>query len=152
MEESKDEKFQTKDTEYLQDQEMSLLHLKNEVETNETQKEIMFKTAIRATFMSLKSLNDIPYGGKKIEYPKGIKFQPGDLPELFDIQPKKITEPQKSIRFVLGKRSFDVEPIMGKVQDIFLTEEALVIETTFKNITYNKVNKLPDLCRRLRKT
>lgn len=61
MKEQNKETLQTKNKELGKEEELALLNLKNEVETNETQKEIIFKTAIRATFMSLKSLKDIPY-------------------------------------------------------------------------------------------
>jgi hypothetical protein len=150
MKEQSKELLPSKDRELRKEADLALLKLKNEVEINEIQKEAIFKAALVKTFMPLESINSIPRGGKKIHYPKEI--QEGELPETIDIQPRVIEDSLPSIQLILGKRTFDINPIIGKIKKILFTKEALEIKMTVGKVEYTKATELPDLCRRLRKT
>ncbi len=122
--------------------------------------EAVFKDGIRRALKGLNSISQIPTGGKPIEYyrsegsVKGKKLRPEavqalNLPEKFDISPRHITKPVKSMVLSLGNRRFDVDPLIGNIQSISLDAHGLFIGTTLKNITYDKQEKLPDLMFRL---
>jgi len=78
-----------------------------------------------------------------------------NLPTLFDIRPKTITEPVASMVLILGNREFEVTPDIGMIKSITLNTDALIIEirTLFgivnENIVYDKQEKLPDLIYKL---
>lgn len=121
----------------------------------------IFKDGIRKALSGINDISQIPVWGKHIDYfwgewtLKGKKvrtesLQVMKLPEKFDISPRNITKPVSSMMFYLGNRKFSITPILWKIKNIYLTTEALVIETSILiDITYNKENKLPDLMFRL---
>lgn len=50
----------------------------------------------------------------------------------------------------LGNRKFSITPDIGKIKNIYLTTEELVIETTlFFDISYDKQVKLPNMLLKL---
>ncbi|HMS91685.1 MAG TPA: hypothetical protein PKC87_05670 [Candidatus Absconditabacterales bacterium] len=126
--------------------------------------EIIFKHGIRETLKHLNAIQQIPMGGKHIDYYrdegnlKGKKLsqesiQSLRLPEKFDISPRNINRPVESMVLYLGNRKFSITPDLGKIKNIYLTPEELVIETTlFIDITYDKQIKLPNLLLKLWRT
>ncbi|MFA7298785.1 MAG: hypothetical protein WC010_04030 [Candidatus Absconditabacterales bacterium] len=128
--------------------------------------EAIFKDGIRKAINPIQTLNQIPLGGKNIEYDRdegNIKekkiasetVKKLNLPEKFDINPKVVKKPISSIIFTLGDRKFKVTPIVGKIENIYLNTDALVIEGSAlfdifrEDIIYDRNNKLPDLMFRL---
>jgi len=126
--------------------------------------EIIFKHGIRETLKHLNAIDQIPMWGKHIDYYrdewtlKGKKLSPESiqslrLPEKFDISPRVITRPVESMVLHLGNRKFSITPDLGKIKNIYLTPEELVIETTlFIDITYDKQIKLPNMLLKLWRT
>jgi hypothetical protein len=144
--------------ESYQDKELSTESLETMVSYED-----IFKDGIRRALHGVNDIHQIPVWGKHIDYYrdgwttkwKKIKkesIQNLRLPETFDISPRDITKPISSMVFHLGNRKFDISPIIGKINAIYLTPESLVIETTLLDIIYKKQDKLPDLMFRLRMT
>lgn len=72
------------------------------------------------------------------------------FPEKFDISPRDIIKPVVSMTLHLGNRKFEITPDVGKIKDIYLTPDKLVIQSTLLfDISYDKQMKLPDLMFRL---
>jgi len=67
------------------------------------------------------------------------------LPEKIDISPKKITGSIASMNLHLGNRTFNIEPWVGNIDAVILDQNALIIKTTLKDITYDKEQNLPRL-------
>ena len=126
--------------------------------------ERMFKDGIRKTLKNLNNINQIPVGGKYIDYYREEgnltwtklmreSIQILDFPEKIDISPKNITKPISSMFFQLGNRRFEIILDLGKIKSIYLTSGKLVIETTLLfDVSYDKQAKLPDLMFKLWKT
>jgi hypothetical protein len=125
--------------------------------------ESIFKDGIREALKWLNNINQIPLWGKHINYyrdegnNKAQKLREEsvktlNLPDRFDISPRHITTPVPSMIFHLGNRKFSISPLIGKINDIVMTPDWLVIETTLLDIMYNKQDKLPNLMFRLRMT
>jgi len=123
--------------------------------------ETIFKNGIKNALHGINSINQIPLWGKHIEYYRNEwwpKLSPESvqklgLPTTFDIMPRNVTQPTSSMYFHLGNRKFKISLKHGKIANIYMTPEDLVIETSFfVDITYNKETKLPDLMFRLFKT
>ncbi|AHB41238.1 hypothetical protein P148_SR1C00001G0443 [candidate division SR1 bacterium RAAC1_SR1_1] len=108
----------------------------------QTDKQII-EEAVKKTLLDLKSLDQLP---KAIQY---INKNIQNVPKSIDITPKKITEPVKGIILILGGRKFFIEPLIGKIQTMKLTNEALELETTYLDKKYSREQKLPELCYRL---
>jgi hypothetical protein len=79
-----------------------------------------------------------------------------NLPERFDISPRKIDAPVESMYFTLGNRVFSITPDIWSIAKITLNEKALVVKISAlfgivkEDIIYDKGQKLPDLMYRLR--
>lgn len=108
----------------------------------QTNKQII-EEAIKKTLLDLKSLDQLP---QTIQY---INKNIENVPKSIDIIPKKITEPVRGIILILGWRKFLIEPLIGKIQTMKLTNEALELETTYLDKKYSREQKLPELCFRL---
>lgn len=105
----------------------------------------IIEEAIKKTLFGLTSLDKLP---QIIHYPnKDIK----NVPKSIDINPKSIkeNEPVDWIILILWERKFFIEPVLGKIESLHLTNESLEIETTYINRKYSKKQKLPELCYRL---
>lgn len=126
-----------------------------------TSYEVIFKDGIRKALTGVNKISQIPAWGKHIDYYRdewGLKWkkirpesvQVLKFPDRFDISPRDITKPVASMVFHLWNRKFSISPDLGKIKDIYLTQEKLVVETTlFFDITYDKQAKLPDLMYKL---
>ncbi len=122
---------------------------------------VIFKDGVRKTLKWLNSISKIPVWGKPIVYYRdegNIKWKPiraesvkaMNLPEKFDISPRSVTTPVSSMVLHLWNRKFDINPDLCNIKNLYLTSEALVIETTLLfDIIYDKQEKLPDLLYRL---
>lgn len=124
--------------------------------------EIVFRHGIKKTLEKINNLNQIPKWWQPIVYyrsawPNRGKEMPIDtirawnLPEKFDIGPKSIDpeKPVSSIYLTLGKRKFMVTPNVGKIQNMYMTSNNLVLETTFITMEYDKEYRLIRLVRKL---
>lgn len=125
--------------------------------------EAIFKEGIRKTLNTVNSLDDIPVGGKKIEYyrlewsQKWEKMDPETIkklrfPESFDITPKEIIQPTTTIEISVGDRYFTVCPDVGKFTGITMTQNALQLNiSAIFSFTkeYDKNEKLPSLLLKL---
>ncbi|MEI6426632.1 MAG: hypothetical protein WCO66_04800 [Candidatus Absconditabacteria bacterium] len=113
--------------------------------------EQLIKKSVRATFKKIKYLSDLP---KTIEYPG---FDPNNLPQSIDIEPKFIADTITGIPFItvtLGdgpnkKRTFTLTPDFGNIKNITLTPTGLILKTTFATMNYDRQEKLPHLLRML---
>lgn len=127
--------------------------------------EVIFKDGIRKALHGLNNILQIPKWWKIIEYfrddehaslagkkmsQQAVKSM--NLPESFDISPKEFSWSISSMNFHLGDRTFNIEPWIGKIQNIKLNSIELIIETTWKNIVYDKDGELPRLMFKLWKT
>jgi hypothetical protein len=124
--------------------------------------ELIFKEGIRKALEGLNDISQIPKWWKAIEYYrdsenlKGQKMKPEYvktmwLPDKFDISPRMITAPVKSMVFRLWDRNFDIDPKIGNIKKVYLSDSYLVIENTmpFCDVEYDKTEKIPDLFFRL---
>lgn len=127
--------------------------------------EMIFKDGIRKALGGLNNICQIPKWWKVIEYfrddnhptlagkkmsPQAVKWN--NLPETFDISPREFNWSLSSMNFHLGKRTFNIEPWVGKIQHVYLNSKELIIETTFKDIVYDKEKELPRLMFKLWRT
>jgi hypothetical protein len=108
--------------------------------------EQIIKKSVKETFVWVKSLKELP---RKMIY---TWVDAKNLPQSFDIEPKEITAPIPFITVTLWTRSFTLSPSLGKITGVELTEHDLILKTTFKNMKYNRHEKLPALFRMLRNT
>ena len=113
---------------------------------NTVSTEHIIKKSVKETFIWVKSLKELP---KKMIY---TWVDTKNLPQSFDIEPKEITTPIPFITVTLWTRSFTLSPSFGKITGIELTDKDLILKTTFKNMKYNRHEKLPALFRMLRNT
>ena len=119
--------------------------------------EVLFKNGVRKTLKGLNSISQIPVGGQPIQYYRDTgkpisaeSVKAMNLPDKFDISPRVVNDPVSSMVFTIGNRKFDISPDLCNIKDIYLTSDALVIETTLLfDISYDKEEKLPDLMYRL---
>ena len=121
------------------------------IETAEDPPEAIIKNAVAKSLLWVKSIYYFP---REIKYDGLTKLQAEKkwYPTLLDVNPKKITEPIKSIVITVGNRRFRIDPIAGKISWIEMGPEGFVIITTFKDVTYDIKEKLPNLVYKIRAT
>lgn len=119
--------------------------------------EAIFKEGIKEALKGINNISQIPVWGKYIDYYrdewtlKWVKMTKEsldvlNLPESFDINPRIITKPVSSIFFCLWERKFSITPLVGKIKNMYINTEELIIETNiFIDISYDKEIKLGDL-------
>ncbi len=125
-------------------------------------RDAIFRDWIQKVLNWLNDINQIPIGGKHIDYYRDAgdlkwkkitseSVRALNLPQKFDVSPRNIRHPVPSMVFHLGDRKFEITPTVWKIKNISLTSEALIITTNILNldIVYNKENKLPTLISRL---
>jgi len=116
--------------------------------------EQVFKTGIKEALTKLDVIGQLPDKGQPIEYKrdewtlKGKKIDEKylkalNLPSKLNIFPKTIENKLPSMVFQLGERYFSIKPWLWKIEEVILTKESLIIETTFKNLTYDKQERVP---------
>jgi len=83
--------------------------------------ETVFKDGVKRALSGINDINQIPLGGLKINYYGSAGERQGkqipiemiktfNLPERFDISPRKIGKPLSSMALVIGDRKFDINP------------------------------------------
>lgn len=136
-------------------------HWWKETIEEESSYEKIFKDGIKRVAVWLKGL---PKCEQKIDYyrdswklawtkitSESVKWL--ELPETFDILPRKIDEAISSMTICLGDRRFEITPWVGKIKNIKITDTEMIIETNvWIDIVYDKENKLPELALKLRRT
>ena len=110
---------------------------------NGLHQEQIIKRSIKESCMSIQSLKELP---KKINY---WTLDAKNLPASFDINPKEINQAVSYITVTLWSRSFTFSPSLGKITGLELTDTELILKTTFKNVKYNRHERLPALLRKL---
>jgi|GEM_PF-3262274 len=83
--------------------------------------ETVFKDGVKRALSGINDINQIPLGGLKINYYGSAGERQGkpipvemiktfNLPEKFDISPRKIGKPLSSMILIIGDRKFDINP------------------------------------------